>query len=120
MDAVTFANEYLRMCSNFSNCEKCPILNTHFCTINAKEEKSLIDTVEVVRVVEEWSAAHPRKTRQDMFLEQYPEALLDVNGLLDICPAPIFLSHRLVGGGCRDPHKKCVDCRREFWLQKVE
>lgn len=51
MDAVTFAKEYLRMCGKFSNCEKCPILKTYFCTINAKEEKAQIDTEEVVRIV---------------------------------------------------------------------
>ena len=78
------------------------------------------DPASVVKVVEKWSAAHPRKTRQSVFLEQYPEAQIGVNGILDVCPAPIFHSHRLEGGGCRNVHKKCVDCRREFWMQEVE
>ena len=120
MDAITFAKEYLRMCGKFSNCEKCPILNTHFCTINAKEEKARIDAGEVVRIIEEWSSAHPCKTRQSVFLEQYPEAEIDLNGLLEVCPAPIFHSHRGKGGGCSDFHKNCAECRREFWLQEVE
>ena len=30
----------------------------------------------MVRLVEEWSAAHPRKTRQGMFLEQWPNAYM--------------------------------------------
>ena len=119
MDAVKFVKEYLRMCTKVDECEDCPVYKTDFCTAPAKE-RSQESAEEIVELVEEWSAAHPRKTRQSVFLEQYPEALLDVNGLLDVCPAPIFLSHRLVGGGCRDPHKKCVDCKREFWMQEVE
>ena len=29
-------------------------------------------------------------------------------------------THRLEGGGCRNVHKKCSDCRRELWMQEVE
>ena len=117
MDAVTFVNEYLRMCSNFSNCEKCPILKTYFCTINAKEEKARIDEGEVVRIVEEWSAAHPRKTRQSVFLEQYPQGDIDNTGLLMLCPKRISADIRVTVDCLR---KRCSDCRREFWLQEVK
>ena len=79
-----------------------------------------IPAKDVVKEVEDWSAAHPRKTRQSVFLEQYPEAEIDANGLLTVCPAPIFHSHRLNGGGCRNVHKSCEVCRREFWMQEVE
>ena len=106
MDAVKFIEERRRMYK-----------------VTGKRSPTLagwIPAKDVVKEVEEWSAAHPRKTRQSVFLEQYPEARIDADGVLDVCPAPIFLSHRLVGGGCRDPHKKCVDCKREFWMQEVE
>ena len=79
-----------------------------------------VDPEILVRNVEQWSAAHPRKTRQSVFLEQYPEAQIAANGVLDVCPAPIFHSHRRENGGCRDSHKKCIDCLREFWMQEVE
>ena len=75
---------------------------------------------EVVREVEEWAIAHPRKTRQSVFLEQYPEAQIDDNGALRVCPAAISHSHRKDGGGCINIHGKCPDCRREFWMQEVE
>lgn len=42
--------------------------------------------------IEQWSREHPRKTRQDVFLKQWPNAAV-------------------YGGG---------DCRREFWMQEVE
>ena len=118
MDAIKFIEERKRMCEAHAGCPGCPAFRgVDACIFSVKSTASFSEQVELV---EDWSIAHPRKTRQSVFLEQYPEALLDVNGLLDVCPAPIFLSHRLVGGGCRNPHKKCVDCKREFWLQEVE
>lgn len=78
------------------------------------------DPVMAVKIVEEWSAAHPRKTRQDVFLEQWPEANIGGDGVLQICPAPISESHRNAQGGCGNIHRKCRDCRKEFWGQEVE
>lgn len=75
---------------------------------------------EVVREVEEWATAHPRKTRQSEFLKQYPEAQIDDNGVLSVCPTVISSSHRKDGGGCLNIHRKCTDCRREFWSHEVE
>lgn len=116
MDAVTFAKEYMRMCGKFSNCEKCPILKTYFCTINAKEEKAQIDTEEVVRIVEEWSAAHPRKTRQSVFMEQWPDVYLDGNRVISVSPCTVSKEYRDMNCDLRD----CAECRKEFWMKEVE
>lgn len=78
------------------------------------------DPVMAVKIVEEWSAAHPRKTRQDVFLEQWPEANIGGDGVLQVCPAPISESHRNAQGGCGNIHRRCRDCRKEFWGQEVE
>lgn len=78
------------------------------------------DPVMAVKIVEEWSAAHPRKTRQDVFLEQWPEANIGGDGVLQVCPAPISESHRNAQGDCGNIHRKCRDCRKEFWGQDVE
>ena len=119
MDAIKFVKEYLRMCGKFSGCEGCPAFMTDFCTVNV-EEQSQETAGEVVRVVEEWSAAHPCKTRQSVFLEQYPEAIVGDDGVLRVCPSPIFPSDRSVYNGCERPNSTCSDCRREFWMQEVE
>lgn len=71
-----------------------------------------------VKIVEEWAAAHPRKTRKSVFLEQYPNAVLDKDGVLRICPF-------LVGGDVPEKYRcicltDCNACRREFWMQEVE
>ena len=75
---------------------------------------------EQIDFMKAWSAANPPKTRQSVFLEQYPEARIDANGVLDLCPAIIVKSHRANGGGCIDYHRNCDDCTREFWSQEVE
>lgn len=71
---------------------------------------------EIVREVEEWSAAHPRKTRQSVFLEQWPNCLMDDDGAVGMCPRNFDKNYmcdvkRSAG---------CADCRREFWMQEVE
>lgn len=77
---------------------------------NAKAE-------DVVAEVEAWSALHPRKTRQSVFLEQYPEAEIDERGDLMLCPRRISVDFRSRYANCT---KMCSDCRREFWMQEVK
>ena len=73
-----------------------------------------------VDLVEEWSNDHPLKTRQSMFLEQYPETEIDENGVVKLCPMFISAVHRDSDGDCNYPEKQCRDCRREFWMQEVD
>lgn len=74
----------------------------------------------MVKAAEQWAAEHPVKTRQSVFLEQWPEANIDDLGVLKVCPSPISISHRNAHGGCTYSGGKCSDCRREFWLAEVE
>ena len=78
------------------------------------------DPVSAVEIVEKWAAAHPHKTRQSVFLEQYPEAIVGEDGVLKVCPSPIFGVARSAYNGCVRPNSTCSDCRREFWMQEVE
>ena len=119
MDAVKFVKEYLRMCTKVDECEDCPVYKTDFCTVPTKE-RSQESAEEIVELVEEWSAAHPRKTRQSVFLEQYPESFVDESGVLMLCPRYISEELRNSDGMCKEPGKHCVDCSREFWMQEVE
>ena len=76
--------------------------------------------VSAVEVVEKWAAAHPHKTRQSVFLEQYPEAKLDGGDCLELCPCAISAANRDEYGRCAVVDTKCFTCRREFWMQEVE
>lgn len=105
MDAVKFVEERRRMFAVSAGKYSLFDMNTR--------------AEDVVKEVEEWSAAHPRKTRQSVFLEQWPEADVLANGCLRICPNRISSWHRGEHGECIAAIK-CDDCRREFWMQEVE
>ena len=118
MDAVKFVKEYLRICTKVDDCEDCPVYKTDFCTVPAKE-CSQESAEEIVELVEEWSAAHPRKTRQSVFLEQYPNARIDSQAVIYVCPADAY-GDKVCPKNEENVHMPCRDCRRNFWLQEVQ
>lgn len=106
MDAVKFIEERRRMYK-----------------VTGKRSPTLagwIPAEDVVKEVEEWSAAHPRKTRQSVFLEQYPEVSIGDDGVLRLCPFLIDASYRNNDGSCKAVQRQCSDCRKEFWGQEAE
>lgn len=71
---------------------------------------------EIVREVKEWAAAHPIKTRQSVFMEQWPDVYLDGYRVIAISPCTLSKEYRDMDCGLRD----CAECRREFWMQEVK
>lgn len=71
----------------------------------------------MVKAAEQWGAEYPVKTRQSVFLEQFPNAPIYTNThnvALDPCLVDTTLrGHCPTGRGCDI-------CRREFWLAEVE
>lgn len=66
---------------------------------------------------------HPKKqhkTRQDVFLEQYPEAQLTEDDIISVCPMCVSSAYRDKNGCCAAGYCECIDCCREFWMQEVE
>lgn len=118
MDALEFLKERKRMCTSYKGCDGCPLEGT-YCVISYAMDDEVYERI--IAAVEQWSKANPRKTRQSVFLEQYPEAVVDDDGVLSVCPALISPTHRISDeGGCADPVTPCADCRREFWMQEAE
>ena len=109
MDAVKFVEERRRMFAVTGENPKYSLFNMSTCA------------EDVVKEVEDWSAAHPRKTRQSVFLEQWPEAELTKDGAISICPIAVSAAYRNKTGGCASTTRpRCAVCRREFWMQEVE
>ena len=79
------------------------------------------DIKRLVATVEKWSREHPRKTRQSVFLEQYPDADISDDGLPDVAPCQLCVG-LIHGESIEDCENRglCVECRREFWMQEVE
>lgn len=107
MDAVKFVEERRRMYT--LGCIKKGIND-----YNTKAE-------DVVAEVEAWSALHPLKTRQSVFLEHYPNAPRDRNKLLTACPKCLDADVSCVDKNATvKKFKSCDVCRRDFWTQEVE
>lgn len=117
MDALEFLKERKRMCTSCKDCDGCPLEGTH-CVLNYVTPDE--DYERIIAAVEQWSKEHPQKTRQSVFLKQWPEAEIDVNGVVGLCPRNISAAHRDSYGECNCPGILCRDCRREFWMQEVE
>lgn len=96
MDAVKFIEERNRMCGTMS-------------------EVWGVDAVQIVKNTEEWAAAHPRKTRQDVFLEQWPNCTKDATGVINLCPRYFD-----TGYICSGTEMDCAKCRTKFWGKVVD
>lgn len=57
----------------------------------------------------------PKRTRQDEFLEHYPDAKRGLSSVLDVCPNAIDTTH-LCGGITIT----CLECCKDYWFQEVE
>lgn len=109
MEVVKFFSEFRRMCKSTSDCTKCEY--------HGNKCDNAIDFFEkTVAEVEQWSRKHPRKTRQDAFLEQWPNCMMGDDGIVGMCPKNVDKMH-----ACNLMRlDECVDCRREFWMQEAE
>lgn len=120
MDAIKFIKERNRMCAMYTSkrCEGCPADNYGgegvACIMIDK-----IDAERLIPIVEEWSAAHPYKTRQSVFLKQWPNAMIDSKHILSVCPQ--YIDSAVKCARVRDSYKYgCADCRADFWGQEIE
>lgn len=106
MDAIEFIKQLRRM-------DEKGVPKNRFIYLRVGRETDSPE--DVVAEVEEWAKMNPVRTRQSVFLEQWPEAQRnDDDGIL-FCPKTVDTTFR-----CDAIFKKCRDCRREFWMQEVE
>lgn len=87
MDAVTFLQERLRMLKS----------GAYVPSLDDTTEQNISD---VVNVIETWSENNPIRTRQSVFLEQWPNATLDYRGVIRIDPCAISKT-------LRDENNRC-------------
>ena len=114
MDAVEFLDKIDRLSKRGSTEEK----------MRYNEYRTARDNTWAVKFVERWDAEHPAKTRQSVFLEQYPEAKILKDGAIVICPLSVSAAYREKrekDGSCANLRfGECDECRKAFWLAEVE
>lgn len=117
MDTVKFIEERNRMCKSFdAGCKGCPAFNVCEYELScAVGQLSKLDATAQIAIVEAWSAAHPCKTRQSVFLEQWPNVAVSEDGVIKIRPCNLDVNAKKECLGVT-----CDYCRRKFWMQEVE
>lgn len=124
MDAVEFLKEKNRMCREYGglpeDCFICPIGNGRGeCQAGILENQKVTEEI-LVQIVEKWAKEHPKKTRQSEFLEQYPEALVDAQGIININPCMIERQRFNQTKDCSNSNISCRECREKFWGEELK
>lgn len=112
MDAVKFLQERERLCLTYDTCSGCPLEDADCGGILNVGAESLVNAVE------KWSTAHPLRTRQSVFLEHYPNADLDEDGVLKVCPNVVEGSGYVNSHNCGNI--PCAVCHKAYWSVKVK
>ena len=119
MDAVEYLETKRRLCKAHTECRGCP-LNIEECRwgTGCMLGELVIENVEdLVARVEKWAKEHPFRTRQSVFLDRYPNAKIDEDGSIVICPSAIE------GKSCYelyDGMSCCKECRSNYWSQETD
>lgn len=118
MDAIKFIKDRNRMCTRYTplRCEGCPADSYG----KSGEACIMIDTInpeKLVPIVEKWAIENPPRTRQSVFIEQYPQVAI-YNGVIGIKPCQLVAGYSSYH--CLEDSNQCVQCRKEYWLQGIE
>lgn len=115
MDVIKFCKEMGRMTQDCNiSCKVCPLSCANNGTNLGCRELQYNDPEKCVHIVEEWSKAHPKKTRQSELLKLFPKASM-TDGVIDICPNELMVTYN-----CKCNSTKCEDCCRQFRLEEIE
>ena len=115
MKKATIYN-FSRLCRAQKNkCENCPMSAD-----NNGADKLCLTLVtkypdKANEIILKWCEEHPVETRQDRFLKIFPNARVDTNGILDVCPKIVNINNK-----CTAPVKKCGECCKKYWLAEVD
>ena len=115
MDALLCLKEFGRMCRSYlgngRDCEGCPREAESTCEINSLNTEGI---KKLICDVERWSKENPPKTRQQDFLEKYPNAKLLPEGFPIICCARLgyrdYCGKVFDGGRSLIERRNCLNC----------
>ena len=103
--------DYARMCKSYDDCKKCPIGTRNNSAGIACDYLIRTHTDKANKIILKWCEEQPVKTRQDKFLEMFPNA-----ECLNICPRCI--DNIIAKSDCAAVH--CEECKKRYWLAEVE
>lgn len=95
------------------SCEDCPIYLKNNGAGKACYRFMRLYPEKATEIIREWSQEHPQKTRADLILEHFPDALV-----MEISPCSVF-GMKWESENC-NRFKDCDDCRKTAWNEVVE
>ena len=120
MDTVEFLKAAKRHCEqrNSDHCVECPLFD--LCGVSYGD--LLVEDIQsAVEYISDWNNKHPAKTRQSDVLEKFPDAFVDENGQLSVCPKFVSKEFRDQMGFCNQPvNTVCVICKAKYWQTPIE
>lgn len=101
---------FARMCRSYKGCQKECEIERRINDLKITCRAFIVEhPKEAEEIVTSWVEKHPIKTRQDVFLETYPRAALDKDGVLYIRTCDIENRVFCYSG------KDCDKCRKDYW-----
>ncbi len=119
---INFLHELKRLCdsrdecvANAANKEDCPMFGV--CSLT--HSKLCAETIKTaMETVQKWSDEHPKKTYAQDFLEKFPEAQRNGDGVPFVCRKRIYGGiHSATSEGCDDTGA-CYRCWNELMNDK--
>lgn len=116
MDVPTFFKEHERMCRYYKcgiDCCGCPLVRKDLIQHENCFDYCAHYPEEAVAIVEQWAKEHPAKTYKSVFLEKFPDAKIEKNGVPYPCIIYLF--------GEKVRPRACGNCSCTFcWDREVE
>lgn len=99
------------------NCRDCPLCFENNGTGNPCLVFEALYPEKAIEAIQKWSDKHPQRTYLTEFLEHYPNAELDENGIPKICLWKLGLA-AIKRRNCREGD--CIKCWNEPYLEDGE
>ncbi len=105
--------DYGRLCRTVITCDNCPLCAKYNGTNLSCDDLLIKNPDKANEIIINWCEEHPIKTKQDKFLEMFPNAKLDSSSIIETCPLIIDKTAFCEG-------KYCLACRRSYWLAEAD
>ena len=108
---------YARMCESYRDCRDGCGLHEEGMLLKLSCRTFIAEHPDKAKeIVEKWAEEHPIKTRQDVYLQLFPKALVDEDGTLKT--KPCFINREMYYT-CTNK-KGCEICRKNYWREETE
>lgn len=114
-----YLKEKARLSKNCEiDCSLCPLCSKNNCLQSSCTQLEQISPNLAVVIVQKWSDSCPMKTYKDDFLEHFPKAKINVNGVPSLCRKYVY-GFENGKSGCRID-SSCERCWNEEMMEESQ